>query len=83
MIFALKQGEVSKPVRLPNGFYIFRAEETGLEPLDTAQQQQITATLTSSRMTDFVTATRKSIDIKIVNEAVFAPVQTPLLSPVK
>jgi peptidyl-prolyl cis-trans isomerase C len=32
-VFALKQGEVSDPVRQQNGFYIFRAEEIGYRPL--------------------------------------------------
>lgn len=33
-VFALKQGEVSEPVRQPNGFYLFRAEEIGYRPLE-------------------------------------------------
>lgn len=81
-IFALKQGQVSKPVRQPNGYYLFRAEEIGVEPFEKVQQQ-VTATLTSSRVNDLVTATRKTLDIKIVNEAVFAPVQTTPPSLVK
>jgi parvulin-like peptidyl-prolyl isomerase len=32
-VFALKQGEVSDPVRQQNGFYIFRAEEITYRPL--------------------------------------------------
>ena len=32
-IFQLKQGEVSEPVRQPNGFYLFRAEEVSYRPL--------------------------------------------------
>ena len=73
-IFALKQGEVSKPVRQPNGYYIFRAEEIGLEPFDKVKEQ-ITGTLKNSQVNDLVTTTRKTLDIKIVNEAVFTPVQ--------
>ena len=38
-IFALKPGQVSKPVRQPNGFYIFRAEEIGTEPFDKVKAQ--------------------------------------------
>lgn len=76
VIFALKQGQVSKPVRQPNGYYIFRAEEIGVEPFDKVKAQ-ITATLTNAQVSDLVTTTRKTLDIKIVNEAVFAPVQVP------
>ena len=32
-VFALKQGEVTAPVKQPNGFYIFRAQEVGYRPL--------------------------------------------------
>jgi peptidyl-prolyl cis-trans isomerase C len=81
-IFALKQGQVSKPVRQPNGYYIFRAEEIGIEPFDKVKDQ-ITGTLTNSRVGEFVTATQNTIDIKIVNEAVVAPVQAPPPAPVK
>jgi peptidyl-prolyl cis-trans isomerase C len=76
VIFALKQGQVSKPVRQPNGYYIFRVEEIGVEPLDKVKDQ-ITSTLKNSRVNDLVTTTRKTLDIKILNEAVFAPVQPP------
>ena len=32
-IFALKEGEVSEPVRQPNGYYLFRAEKVATQPL--------------------------------------------------
>ncbi len=31
-VFALKPGQVSEPVRQPNGYYLFRAEEIGMQP---------------------------------------------------
>jgi parvulin-like peptidyl-prolyl isomerase len=33
VVFGLKAGEVSDPVRQPNGFYIFRAEDVSARPL--------------------------------------------------
>ncbi len=33
VVFALKQGEVSEPVRQPNGFYLLRAEQVVVSPL--------------------------------------------------
>jgi parvulin-like peptidyl-prolyl isomerase len=75
-IFTLKQGQVSKPVRQPNGYYIFRVEEIGVEPFGKVQEQ-ISGALTSSRVNEMVMATRKSLDIKIVNETLFAPVEPP------
>ena len=32
-VFQLKQGEVTAPVKQPNGFYVFRAQEVGYRPL--------------------------------------------------
>ena len=32
-VFALKQGEVSDPLKQPNGFYLLRAEEVTVRPL--------------------------------------------------
>lgn len=38
-IFALKEGEVSEPVRQPNGFYLFRVEKIVAQPLDQVRDQ--------------------------------------------
>ena len=72
VVFALKTGEVSRPVRQPNGFYIFRAEEAGVEPLDKVRSQ-IIEQLKTSHMTEWVQATQKSVEIKIEDPAALAP----------
>lgn len=41
-VFALQQGEVSEPVRQPNGFYLFRAEEIGYRPLEQVKDEIFT-----------------------------------------
>jgi peptidyl-prolyl cis-trans isomerase C len=38
-VFALKQGELTEPVRQPNGFYIFRAEEITVRPLSSVREE--------------------------------------------
>jgi peptidyl-prolyl cis-trans isomerase C len=76
-IFVLKQGQVSKPLRQPQGYYIFRAEEIGMEPLESVREQ-ISESLAMSRVNEWMLATRKSLDIKIVNEAVLAPAPAPV-----
>lgn len=38
-VFALKQGEVSDPVRQPNGFYVFRSEEVTYRPLSQVRDE--------------------------------------------
>ncbi len=74
-VFALKPGEVSRPVRQPNGFYIFRAEEASLEPLDKVRGQ-IMDQLRTTHMNEWVQATQKSIEIKMEDAAAFAPPPT-------
>jgi len=76
VIFALKPGENSRPVRQANGFYIFRVEEATVVPLDTVRNQ-IIEELTNKRMNEWIQATQKSVEIKIENEAAFAPAPVP------
>jgi len=38
-IFKLKEGEVSDPIRQPNGFYIFRADKVDVRPLPEVRDQ--------------------------------------------
>jgi len=38
-VFALKQGDISAPVKQPNGFYIFRAEEVTYRPLSQVRDE--------------------------------------------
>ena len=38
-VFALKQGELTDPIRQPNGFYIFRAEEVTVRPLSQVRDE--------------------------------------------
>ena len=41
-VFSLKQGEVSEPVRQPNGFYLLRAEEVHYRPLSQVRDEIFT-----------------------------------------
>jgi parvulin-like peptidyl-prolyl isomerase len=71
-IFALKQGEVSRPVRQPNGFYIFRAEEVGAQPLSLVKAD-IDAYLRDQRSRQWMDEVVRKLDIKFENEAFFGP----------
>jgi parvulin-like peptidyl-prolyl isomerase len=71
-VFALKQGEVSDPVRQPNGFYIFRADEIGTEPFDKAKEE-IYKTLQTQQFQKWLDGTRAAVQLKIENEAFFTP----------
>jgi peptidyl-prolyl cis-trans isomerase C len=41
-VFELKEGEVSEPVRQPNGFYLFRADQVSYRPLNEVRDQIFT-----------------------------------------
>jgi len=40
-VFSLKQGEVSEPVRQPNGFYLLRADEVRYRPLSQVSRRDL------------------------------------------
>jgi peptidyl-prolyl cis-trans isomerase C len=85
VVFGLKTGEVSEPVRQPNGFYIFRAESVSQKPLSEVNSQIITE-LKNARLKEFLDATTKSLNITFDNEQYFSPpaaTSLPTLLPAK
>lgn len=71
VVFALKAGEVSAPVRQPNGFYIFRADEVSQRPLEQVREQLVKQ-LQSERLQEWLKSTTKSLNIKFENEQFFS-----------
>jgi len=80
VIFALKPGEVSAPVRQPNGFYLFRVEQLTEEPYDKVKDA-IFAELKNQRLMEWMNALQKGINIKVENETFFTPKTVPLRLP--
>jgi parvulin-like peptidyl-prolyl isomerase len=76
VIFALKPGQVSQPVRQPNGFYLFRVEEAGVEPLDKVRDRIIND-LRTARFNEWIQSMQKSVQVKIEHEAAFPAPATP------
>lgn len=70
-VFALRQGEVSDPVRAPNGYYIFRAEEVQVKPYDQVKDE-IFNELKMARLREFLDSMQKGVEVKIENPAFFA-----------
>jgi len=70
-VFALKAGEVSEPVKQPNGFYLFRAEEIAPQPLAEVQEQ-IVNELKQARFNQWMNQVRESLNLKIQSDAFFA-----------
>jgi parvulin-like peptidyl-prolyl isomerase len=72
VVFSLKAGEVGGPVRQPNGFYLFRAEEVTAR---TYQQVEIEV-LEQARQNAYqqwMAKMNNSIDVKIENQQFFTP----------
>jgi peptidyl-prolyl cis-trans isomerase C len=69
-VFALKAGEVSDPVKQPNGFYLFRAEEIAPQPYAEVQEQ-ILNELKQARFKQWMDEITASLHLKIENEAFF------------
>jgi peptidyl-prolyl cis-trans isomerase C len=91
VVFSLKPGEVGGPVRQPNGFYLFRAEEVTSR---TYQQVQIEIyeQARQAKYQQWMAQMNGSVDFKVENENFFkapappptpAPAAAPQLLPVK
>jgi peptidyl-prolyl cis-trans isomerase C len=76
VVFALKAGEVSAPVRQPNGFYIFRAESVTQKPFSEVVGQIVTD-LKNVHLREWLDSTTKSLDIKYDDEQFFSNPAAP------
>jgi peptidyl-prolyl cis-trans isomerase C len=79
VLFSAKQGEVTDPVRQQRGFYIFRIEETGFEPLSEVQKS-IDEHLKSEQLGKWLTDLQKSVEVKMADETP-APAAGPAPAP--
>ena len=70
-IFALKLGELSQPVKQPNGYYLFRAEEVSAQPFAEVSDE-ILSELKQARFKETMDQTVRSLNLKYENEAYFA-----------
>lgn len=62
VIFSLEAGEVSQPIRQPNGFYLFRVERIGTLPLEDVLQQLMRDAKTA-KFQEWFESVQNSIDI--------------------
>ncbi len=81
-VFALKAGQVSEPVRQPNGFYLIRVDEFSAEPFD-AVQMQIFQDVKQQRFNEWVTSIQAQYKVKVENQAYFTPRAPVQLQPVR
>lgn len=71
VIFALKPAQVSDPVKQPNGFYVFRADEMAVVPYAKVKDTIYTQ-LHDEAFRKWLESVQKSVEVKFDNEAFFA-----------
>ena len=71
-IFSLKPGQVSDPLRVPAGFWVFRLEDLIVEPYEGKVRDDIFVEIQQSRFNEWKDKLQKSLDVKIVNEDFFS-----------
>lgn len=75
-VFALKQGEISEPVRQANGFWVFKADELVTRSFPEVKGD-IYNQLKEARLKEWIESVNKSLEIKYENEAFFAGPTAP------
>jgi peptidyl-prolyl cis-trans isomerase C len=81
-VFALKEGEVSEPVKQANGFYLIRADSVVLQPFGEVRPQ-IIEELKQTRFTDWIKSLDTRFTVKVENQAYFAPKRPTQLQTVR
>jgi len=75
-VFALKPGELSEPIRQPNGFYLIRLEELHTLPYDDVSGQ-IATDIRQEKFRDWTKSLQTQFSIKVIDPAYFAPKAPP------
>ena len=70
-IFALKPGDVSEPVKQPNGFYLFKLEQMETKTLD-AVRQDLLRDAKTQKFQEWFDTIRKSATVTYENDAYFS-----------
>jgi len=75
-VFSLKPGEVSEPVRQPNGFYLLRAEEVRYRPLSQVRDEIFTE-LKQQHYGQWLEQTNKDTKVEFTNPAFLGDAAAP------
>lgn len=81
-VFALKQGEVSQPVKEANGYYLIRAEEVSTPAFDDVAGQ-IIQEMKQERFTEFMKGMQAQYAVKVEAPAYFTAKQPAKLQQVR
>jgi peptidyl-prolyl cis-trans isomerase C len=75
-VFALKKGDVSEPLKQPNGFYLLRAEEVTVRPLSEVRDE-IYNELRNVKSDQWLRGMDREAKVQIVNPAFIAGTPAP------
>jgi parvulin-like peptidyl-prolyl isomerase len=75
-VFSLKQGEVTEPVRQPNGFYLLRAEEVSYRPLSQVRDEIFTE-LRQRHYSQWLEQTNKDAKVEFTSPAFLSDAVAP------
>jgi parvulin-like peptidyl-prolyl isomerase len=81
-VFALQAGQVSEPVKQPNGFYLIRVDQFNQEPFDDVSMQ-IFQEVKQQRFNEWVTGMQNQYKVKVENPGYFTPHAPLQLQPVR
>lgn len=71
-VFALKPGEISQPIRLPNGFYLIQLQELTAPPFDEISTQLL-QDMKQEQFQNWMKSLQSQYAIKVVDSTYFAP----------
>ncbi len=73
-IFRLKAGQVTEPLRQPNGYYLFRVEEIGVQALDEVRQT-LNREAKAAKFREWFDSVRQAVQVEFANEEYFDQTQ--------
>ncbi len=73
-IFQLKAGEVTEPLRQPNGYYLFKVEEIGVQSIDEVRQT-MNRQAKAAKFREWFDSVRRSVKVEFENEEYFDQTQ--------
>jgi parvulin-like peptidyl-prolyl isomerase len=75
-VFSLKQGEVTEPVRQPNGFYLLRADQVSYRPLSQVRDEVFTQ-LKQQHYAQWLDQTNRDTKVEFTNPAFLGDAAAP------
>jgi parvulin-like peptidyl-prolyl isomerase len=75
-VFALKKGDITEPLKQPNGFYLLRAEEVTVRPLSEVRDE-IYSELRNTKSDQWLRGMDRDAKVQIVNPAFIAGTPVP------